>query len=121
MEDSATLAHRISDLVTTRHFRYTNERDIQNALENLLTNEGMDAQREVHLAPRDRIDLLVENVGIEVKIGGSDITAFAQCQRYAHSDRIDHLILVTTRVSHTTLPETVAGKPLTVTLIRSAL
>ena len=57
------------------------------------------------------IDFLAGDVGIEVKIKGSAADAFRQLKRYAESDRIGSLILVTSKAM--ALPPRVLGKRLT--------
>lgn len=77
----------------------------------LLAKAGIEYSREVSLTARDRIDYLVQGVGLELKVGGSAASIIRQLDRYAQSERIDALVLVTTRRSHRYLPEHLHGKP----------
>lgn len=69
--------------------------------------------REVRLGPRDRIDFLVDGgVGLELKINGAPSEVTRQLSRYAESEQIAALVLVTTRALHRMQPGTLLGKPL---------
>jgi hypothetical protein len=98
--------------VESNRFRWSDEDDVQEALAQLLTDVG--ARREVVLSGRDRVDLLVGRVGVEVKVDGAPNAVARQLQRYAASPAVDHLVLVTSVARHRALPDTIGGKPLTV-------
>lgn len=102
-------------------FTWQDERQLQDGLEDALTQAGLTVHREVVLAPHERIDFLVDRVGVEVKVKGAPHTVARQLQRYAHSDRIDALVLVTSRAQHLTLPDQVAGTPVRVVFLGAAL
>lgn len=104
----------IADCVDHHAFHHPTEDDLQAGIADALRQAGLTTDREVRLSDHDRIDLLVDRVGIEVKTNGSATAAYRQCQRYAHSARLSALVLITTRAAHTNLPPTVGGKPLTV-------
>ena len=91
-------------------FTYADEYDLQEAIAAALTAAGLPAAREVPLGAL-RVDVLVGRIGVEVKIKGSPSDVVRQLQRYAHSDRIDELVLATTRSAHLAVPQTLAGKP----------
>lgn len=76
------------------------EQRLQDALEAVLIDIGVTFEREVTLRKGDRIDFLVGSIGIECKIDSSMNTVASQLLRYAESDRISGLILVTTRNTH---------------------
>ncbi|MDA8064462.1 MAG: hypothetical protein M0031_02985 [Thermaerobacter sp.] len=89
----------------------TVEFDIYSMIDAALADAGISFRREVRLAPRSRIDYLVGGVGIEVKRGRWDrLRIEAQVGRYARSDVLEELILVTERAVR--LPPEVCGKPL---------
>lgn len=79
------------------------------------------ALREANVGAHERIDFLVDKIGIEAKIRGtlSDVTR--QLFRYAECEAIEELVLVTTRFQHTRLPPTICGKPLTVVVLWGAM
>ncbi len=104
----------ITAAVRGYRYSYSDEHELQAGLADALTAAGLVFEREVALGPRDRIDFVVDRVGIEVKIDGAPAVVLRQLLRYAHSDRVDHLILVTTRRTHRTLPLTVGAVPLTI-------
>jgi hypothetical protein len=79
------------------------------------------ALREANVGARERIDFLVDKVGVEAKIRGSLTDVTRQLFRYAECELIDELVLVTTRSQHTRLPPTLLGKPITVVVLWGAL
>ncbi|MGH2878927.1 MAG: hypothetical protein ACRDK4_04880 [Solirubrobacteraceae bacterium] len=99
-------------------FNYGDEDRLQEGIAAALAAVGFDVEREVRLSARDRIDLLVGRVGIEVKVAGSPGSVANQLLRYAKSDRIDGLVLVTSRVRH--LAPMVLGKPIEVVQLAGA-
>lgn len=107
----------VADRIRRGRFRYNDEADLQEGLAMCL--DGLDVEREVILSPRDRIDLLVHgSVGIEVKVAGTPGAVERQCRRYLEDDRIQGLVLVTTKARHR-LPDEINGKPvIVVSLVR---
>jgi len=93
-------AEHIIDLLSTAYLPVLNEKKMQDAIGELLTENGIMFGREFILQARDRIDFIVGTVGIEVKIKGSYTQVASQLLRYAESELVTHLILVTTRASH---------------------
>ena len=78
-----------------------------------LHDGGFVVRHEAPIAPRCRIDFLVDGVGIEVKRGKPDRRRLlAQCRRYLEQPALEALILVVdTRVA---LPDALCGKPVVV-------
>jgi len=102
---------QVSSAIRGHRFRYSDEEDLQEGIAAVLTAAGLDVQREVILDERDRIDLLVGSVGIEVKVAGSAEDALRQLVRYAQHPEIEQLVLVTSQYQR--LPKVAGGKPLT--------
>lgn len=92
---------------------------LQEAVTEALRRAGMAPQREVPLTARDRIDVLVGHIGVEVKVAGTVDTVRRQLRRYAICPNIDELVLVTTRVVHTRIHG--VGVPLVVVPIMRGL
>jgi len=86
------------------------ETELHHQVEAALTAAGLPCRHEAPIATRYRIDFLVGTVGVEIKKGKPNATALrAQLQRYAASDLISAIVVVTScRIS---LPETIGGKP----------
>jgi hypothetical protein len=95
------------------------EAELQAAIADAMRAAGLPCEREVPLTPRDRIDLLVDRVGIEVKVAGSLHVVARQLQRYAASDRVDELVLVTTKGAHARMVDELGGKPVSVHVVRA--
>lgn len=62
-----------------------------------------DLRREVQIGPGDRIDFLIDRIGIEVKVAGQPAKVADQLRRYADTGCLSELVLVTTRSRHTTI------------------
>lgn len=104
-----------------RHrYRFQNEDELQMGLVEVFTKASLPFQREVVISPGDRIDFLLESdIGIEVKVRGSLSSLTAQLFRYAQSDKISALILVTSRTFHLNFPGQLNHKPLRVAYLSS--
>ena len=101
-------------LIHSARFRYSGEDDLQAGIEQLLAGDGIVFKREVPITKRDRIDFLLKEpgIGIEVKVDGSLSSVIRQLFRYAEHPDIKDLILVTTRMKHSSIPDSANGKPL---------
>jgi hypothetical protein len=97
-------------VIRGHRFRYTSEDELQEGIAAALEHHGLKPLREVRLSDRDRIDILVDPVGIEIKVAGSQTHPWDQLKRYAEHEAIKALVLVTNRWY--TLPDEVGGKPL---------
>lgn len=105
-------------------FNYVDEAELQEALAAALRKRGWPFDREVVLSGRSRIDLLMTKpwcIGIEVKIGGTAAAALEQMARYAKSDRVASLVLVTDRMQAGVQPESINGKPIRVVNLMGGL
>jgi len=93
---------------------FTNEKELQQGIAGILDREDVSYGREVVLGAHDRIDFLVEGLGIEVKIGGSLSSLLRQLYQYAKHENIECLLVISSRKSLTRLPEEIRGKPIRV-------
>lgn len=116
-------ARTIADLISNSRITYGNEEDLQSEILSVLLECSVPAVREVKLSDGlSRIDLMVDQIGIEVKIKGSAAGVFRQLKRYAECPEITELILVTTRAKHHQVPRVILGKRVTlVSLIEGGL
>jgi hypothetical protein len=112
-------AAELAEVIRAGRYRYANERDLQDGIAQALAHHATHQVRaEVALTPADRIDFLVDvdgrHVGIEVKVDRRYAAdrVLAQLRRYAASDEVDALLLITTVPQHTSVPAMVGGKPL---------
>lgn len=108
-------------LSTCRWPGCADEYALQAAAEARLASTKAPVEREVILSRRDRVDLLVAGVAIECKVAGEADAVLAQLTRYAASDRVDSLVLLTRRAQHRRLPTEAGGKRLTVVSTGSVL
>ena len=86
------------------------ENDIHLTVEKCFAEAALPYVHEARLSPGCRIDYLVGEVGVEIKKGKPNAKAVAaQLLRYAASDRITALVVVSQR--SVSLPKTALGKP----------
>jgi hypothetical protein len=91
---------QVIELLNRHHFTGIDENSLQSGISQVLAAAGIDHEREVSLSRRDRIDVLLgdSGIGIECKVKGSPNQTAAQLIRYLGHDRIQGLILVTSRL-----------------------
>jgi len=112
----------VVDLLKRFRFRHTAEKDLQRAIAQVLERRDVSFRTEVKLGPRERIDFLLEGgVGIEVKVKGSATQAARQLQRYAKSNEVTELVLVTSRSQVGCQLDEYLGKPVHVHFIFGGL
>lgn len=104
-------------------FLFGDERELQNGIAIALARASFEFDREVRLNTRDRIDFLTtEAVGVEVKVTSGWREVLRQLERYAESERVEELVLVTNRTLHVQhLPAVIGAKPLLAVLLKVAL
>ncbi|MFF2274197.1 hypothetical protein ACFVTX_18125 [Agromyces sp. NPDC058136] len=115
-------AERLAEILAEATGTYTDEYDLQVALDARLTTAlagtGRDVMREVRLSDGvSRADIWVDGtrwlgpgVVVEVKVAGSLASVVRQLERYAACVEVGELILVTTRARHHHVPREIAGK-----------
>ena len=112
-----TTADDVAAYLRGLKFHYVDEKELQEGIALALRKRGWPFDREVTLGRDARIDLLMTkpwSVGIEVKIGGTSAAALGQMAKYASSDRVASLVLVTDRMQAGVQPESIHGKPIVV-------
>ncbi|HLL93178.1 MAG TPA: hypothetical protein VK252_09590 [Solirubrobacteraceae bacterium] len=110
------MIEQVLEVLRGRRWRVQNEAELQVAIAEELRTARVPFSREVMLSCHERIDFMVGDVGVEVKVDGSVAEIARQLQRYAGHEAIAHLVLATTRVRHITQLDqaTFAGKRVTV-------
>lgn len=104
-------AAAIADALRSRRLRYGSERQLQDDVERVLAEIGIDFQRE-HRIGGDPIDFYRNGVGIECKVQGGPSAVLEQLIRYADDPAVTALILVTSRRTHRFGETALLGKPL---------
>jgi len=108
----------IESLLRSYSFCFSSEAELQAGLASAL--KGFEFQREFTLSQKDRIDFLIGDIGLEVKVEGNLAAVTRQLHRYSEFRKIGALILVTTRMRHAIgLPVEMNGKPLRIHVITS--
>lgn len=119
MSTQTDLSHSIAALIGGTRFRYRNEIQLHDGIAALLASNGIEGlRREVRLSEHDRIDFLLGDLGIEVKVGGRHGDVWRQMLRYAQHDSIGALLLITTRACHVTgAPLEIDMKPVRIAVV----
>lgn len=100
-----------------RGFVPSDEADLGDQIAKRLVAQGVEFEREVWLNDTDRIDFLVGDVGLELKLKGPVSSVTRQLMRYAQSNRVASLVLVTTRFGHKAVPRELAKKTVVVAVV----
>jgi len=90
-------------------FDLKNEKDLQYQIADVLEYNNIIFRKEWKLSKESIIDFYAHNTGIEVKLKGSPMDIFRQCERYLQFDVVKGLILITNKSIH--LPELINNKP----------
>ena len=112
----ADLTKLVADYLRGFTFRSQDEDALQRGIAESLA--VFEFTREDQLDGRSRIDFTIHgaefNIGIEVKIKQAAAEVARQVRRYLKSDKIDGLVLVTTRRRHRVLEREEFDKPVRV-------
>ncbi|WP_210387821.1 hypothetical protein [Mesorhizobium sp. L-8-10] len=92
-----------------KRFTLSDEKRLQEEVQEVLDQEGIEYAREHRLNQSDIIDFRCGPVGIEIKIKGGKRDIYNQIERYAKHDCLEELILVTNVA--TGFPPELNGKP----------
>lgn len=111
----------LKKLLGNQAYSITEERLVQDKIEEVLNTNKIEYTREAKLTKQDRVDFLVGTIGIEVKLKTPLTQVVRQLHRYAQSENIEELLLVTTSPQLQTVPKEFNGKPISVLLLITAL
>lgn len=89
----------------------SDETELQARVKRLLKAAGIKFREQHQLTRSSRLDFFCDGVAIELKVKGSPAELLHQLDRYAEHDDVQALLVVTTKASHTGLPEELRGKP----------
>lgn len=90
-------------------FVYSNEKQLQQSIYDVLADEGVSIDRERSLAPFGVVDFMKDGVAFEIKIKGQKKNIYRQCRDYCKHEDVKALVLVTANAMG--LPENMEGKP----------
>ena len=121
-------ASELASALAFYRFRYKDEKELQAGVAQCLTDLKVGFKAEHSLNPKDRVDFFVPEggIGVECKTndskGGAGLSAVTrQLWRYAKSDEVKAIILITTRAKHRELPEKILDKQVLVVYLNSFL
>lgn len=102
-------------------YGFNTESELQLGISGRLTSVGVVHRREVQLTPTDRIDFMIGRLGAEVKTKGGRSALLRQLHRYAQSEEVDELLLITTSPPLARIPNTVVGIPVHTLVLTACL
>lgn len=95
-------------------FRFNSERELHKGIAQCLDSLGISYSYEHSISSTDRLDFLVGTIAIEAKVDGSLADLTRQVHRYAKSDRVQAIVVVSSKARHRQLPREIQGKPVRV-------
>jgi hypothetical protein len=105
-----TSALQVVGALREKRFILSDEKDLQSQIAGALDAAAIDYQREVIIGARERVDFMIfDGIAVEVKIKGGKLAIYRQLKRYAESDQVREIILLSS-VSMG-LPLSINGKP----------
>lgn len=100
--------NHLINLLASKALPLSNEKELQAAIELLLSESIPEFEREYRLDGRNIVDFFCNGTAIEVKIKGSASRIYKQLERYCEFDEVQDIILVTNKAMG--LPDTINGK-----------
>lgn len=118
--------NRIIPIVQSLHnsqFYFNTEKELQEGISQVLSAKKIPFEREFKLGDSGTIDFLIcGSIGLEVKTGGTWVGIIRQLMRYASSDIITSIILISRKSVFSKVPNILRRKPVyVVDLWKSAL
>lgn len=87
----------VINVLKKKRFSLSKEKPLQSEIEDALRKAGISFKREYWLSDSDKIDFLIGDIGIEIKIKGNKKSIYKQIERYAESDEVSIIVLVTNK------------------------
>jgi hypothetical protein len=88
---------RVAAPLLAYRWRATEEKVVQDHIENIFRREGFTFEREARLSERDRPDFLIDgSLAVEVKIAHASGSLLSQIHRYAMHESVAGILVVTT-------------------------
>lgn len=103
------LQEEVCNQLTNKRFELGNEMRLQGELNKVLIPAFPSIQPEYKLGPKSRVDYLLNGLAIEIKVKGNPMDVFKQLERYASSQEVKELLLITSKSFK--MPDTIGGKP----------
>lgn len=110
MTDPRFTARRVKIACESCQINVSTEASAHLALAAALRAKGLEVEVEVKLNEKDRIDIMVGTVGVEIKTKGSRRDIFKQLERYAACEQVQALVLATATPWPSNITE-IGGKP----------
>lgn len=103
-------AKQIVAMIEVHKINITKESTAHNDIMRILTDAGLEPQREVRMTAGSRVDVMVGGVAVEIKRRGSRREVWSQLERYAAIEDVDCVVLAT-QAAWPQPPATIHGKP----------
>ena len=101
--------NKIGELLSQYKFNLSSEKRLQAEIEQVLTDNGIDYEREYHLGEYGFVDFFIEGIAVEIKTKGKVKAIYRQCRGYCEHEDVKSLILVTN--TSMGLPDEINNKP----------
>lgn len=109
MSKTVRMIKNLHVILSRYQFPLSTEETLQRHIEGVLKHHGVPYEREYRLDEKNRIDFFCEGLGIEVKIKGSAMSIYRQCERYCQFQQIEAFLLITNKAMG--FPQEIKGKP----------
>ena len=100
------------ELLSRFKFNMSTENLLKNQIEDIFLRYKVPYLREHRLDNKNILDFYTNGIGIEVKIKGTAIATFNQCERYCQFEGVEQLLLITNKAHG--MPLEINGKPVQV-------
>lgn len=107
--------NRINDIMfIIDKYRYNNvatEKELQDDIAEAFLKNDIQFTREYQVNEESRPDFYINGIGVEIKIKGSASQLLRQIHRYLTAEKIEGMVVVTTRSVLADIPAEINGKP----------
>jgi len=116
-----TTLDSVLEVLRGMRIMFSDEKELQDAVEKAMTTASIPHQREAILGPRDRIDFMADGgIGIECKIDHSRADLLRQLFRYSKQPQVRVLVVVLGKLRLSALPTEMNNIPIhVVNLVRA--
>lgn len=104
------MVQKIFEILSKHKFSLDTEDLLKQQMAQVFTQHDISFKKEYSFDPKNRVDFLVEDIAIEVKIrSATSMQIYRQCKRYCELDGVGSLVLVTNKSMG--FPKEINGKP----------
>lgn len=101
--------NKILSIIHNYKFHFSNEKELQNHIYKLLTENGIHIEREYSLDDKGIVDFFIDGIAFEIKIKGQKKAIYRQCREYLEHPSVKCIVLISS--FSLSLPNEIEGKP----------